>query len=368
MQVRAIRRSCKDPRKVYTTRFQRQCELSPTLLTVQDTVQDTDSRQNKILEVTRYRLKRIKQKLERFKIPVPDLIEDSEGTIWRKGQLLGQGGFARVFRAVREPGKLNKINEIAIKCVKRCKLKPRQLGHWNQEIKIATVVNHCHVVEYLGSFEFKGFSCLTMQLCKKQTLMQLIRRRKRISEGEATYFVRQTIEGLQYLHAKRILHRDIKLGNLFLDKKMQVRIGDFGLAKYFPEGKQETAKTVCGTPNYLAPEIIKRQPYSYAVDVWSLGCVLYALLFGKCPFQTKSIRATYKRILIQPFITDKHSSPALVSLLNCMLHKVPAQRIKSSDLLNHPFFANSKFLIPKALPSLAHYSECKIKQRQPTVQ
>jgi polo-like kinase 1 len=105
---------------------------------------------------------------------------------------------------------------------------------------------------------------------------------------------------LKYLHAHRVIHRDLKLGNLFLSGGMQVKLGDFGLAtKLDFEGERK--RTVCGTPNYIAPEIIENgggnsTGHSYEVDIWSFGVILYTLLVGRPPFETSDVKSTYKKI------------------------------------------------------------------------
>ena len=94
----------------------------------------------------------------------------------------------------------------------------------------------------------------------------------------------QIIAALKYLHTHRIIHRDLKLGNLFLSGKMEIKIGDFGLATKL-EFDGERKRTICGTPNYIAPEILEaKQGHSYEVDIWSLGVVLYTMLIGRPPF------------------------------------------------------------------------------------
>lgn len=106
----------------------------------------------------------------------------------------------------------------------------------------------------------------------------------------------QIVSALQFMHNNRVIHRDLKMGNIFIDEKMDLKIGDFGLAtklEYFDEKK----RTMCGTPNYIAPEIVEGAVgHSYEVDVWSVGVICYAMMFGKPPFQTNEVKMTYKRI------------------------------------------------------------------------
>jgi serine/threonine protein kinase len=125
----------------------------------------------------------------------------------------------------------------------------------------------------------------------------LIKRKRRLTEPEARFYIVEIVRGLKYIHAQNVIHRDLKLGNLMLDSEMGIKIGDFGLAtKVDFQGQRK--KTICGTPNYIAPEILTRSSngHSFEVDVWSLGVVLYTLVVGKPPFQTKSARTTYRRI------------------------------------------------------------------------
>ena len=108
---------------------------------------------------------------------------------------------------------------------------------------------------------------------------------------EARYYLHQIILGLQYIHQKKVIHRDLKLGNLFLTDMMQIKIGDFGLAAQV-NFDGERKRTVCGTPNYLAPELLHQDVgfgktgYSYEVDYWSIGVILYIMLIGKAPFES----------------------------------------------------------------------------------
>jgi len=98
------------------------------------------------------------------------------------------------------------------------------------------------------------------------------------------------------MHQKKVIHRDLKLGNIFLDSNLHVKIGDYGLATTV-DFKGEKKRTVCGTPNYIAPEILDSScGHSYEVDIWSLGVIIYTLLIGKPPFETPDVKITYRRI------------------------------------------------------------------------
>ena len=98
------------------------------------------------------------------------------------------------------------------------------------------------------------------------------------------------------MHANKVIHRDLKLGNLFINDKMQIKIGDFGLATKL-EFDGDRKRTICGTPNYIAPEILEgKNGHSYEVDTWSLGVIIYTLLIGKPPFETSDVKTTYKKI------------------------------------------------------------------------
>ena len=114
------------------------------------------------------------------------------------------------------------------------------------------------------------------------------------------------VSALKYMHAHKVIHRDLKLGNLFLNEKMQIKIGDFGLATKL-EFDGDRKRTICGTPNYIAPEILEgKQGHSYEVDIWSLGVIIYTLLIGKPPFETSDVKTTYKRIKMNAYSFPEH--------------------------------------------------------------
>lgn len=169
------------------------------------------------------------------------------------------------------------------------------------EIKIHRSLHHNNIVGFEHFFEDVENVYILLELCQNQSLNELLRRRKRLHELEVQCYVNQICSAVKYLHSHRVIHRDLKLGNLFLNDKMEVKIGDFGLATKL-EFDGERKRTICGTPNYIAPEVLEgKQGHSYEVDIWSLGVIIYTLIIGKPPFETSDVKTTYKRIRMNAY-------------------------------------------------------------------
>ena len=183
---------------------------------------------------------------------------------------------------------------------------------------------------------------------------EMIKRRKRLTEPEAAYFMRQLLQSVQYLHDNLVIHRDLKLGNLFLDRNMVMKVGDLGLASKL-EHADEKRKTICGTPNYIAPEVIQgdraTRGHSFEVDVWSMGVICYTCLVGRPPYEAKDVKATYQRILANEysFPRDVAVSDNAKDMIRSMLQSNPADRPALEDIAMHPFFLDRT--IPLSLPS-----------------
>lgn len=179
-----------------------------------------------------------------------------------------------------------------------------------------------------------------------------MKRRKKVTECEARYYIAQIVNGLKYLHDNLIIHRDLKLGNLFLDSQMRVKIGDFGLATKLLT-REEKRRTICGTPNYIAPEILEgKEGHSFEVDVWSTGVILYTLLIGKPPFETKDVKTTYKRILANSYSypEDNQINEHAKGLIKHMLQPRPDKRPQLDDVINNSFFTYKGAYFPNSLP------------------
>lgn len=196
------------------------------------------------------------------------------------------------------------------------------------EIKIHKNLSHQNVVKFEHVFEDKENVYILLELCNNQTTNELIRRRKRLTELEIKCYLMQILNGIAYLHQNKVIHRDLKLGNLFLNDHMEVKLGDYGLATKL-EFDGERKRTICGTPNYIAPEILEgKTGHSYEVDFWSVGVIVYTMLVGKPPFETTDVKTTYRRIRSCQYSWPDNIviSPAARSLVTKILQTNPLLR------------------------------------------
>jgi len=270
---------------------------------------------------------------------------------YERGRLLGKGGFARCY-CIQDvaTGKEYACKVVAKESLKRSRAKQKLLT----EIKIHRSLNHDNIVGFYRNFEDETHVYILLELCTKQTLMELVKRRKSLSEDEVRRFGLQIIDATIYLHSQRVIHRDLKLGNLFLthgaDGLPSIRVGDFGLATQL-NFDGEKRQTICGTPNYIAPEILNSktgQGHSYEVDVWSLGCIFYTMLVGHPPFQTRNIKETYRRIRKVTYRFP--SNPAVSDAAKYMIQRIfqidPLQRPTLAQMRQMPFFTGAPFRRP----------------------
>ena len=152
------------------------------------------------------------------------------------------------------------------------------------------------------------------------------------------------------MHAHRVIHRDLKIGNIFIGENMDVKIGDFGLATKL-DFDGEKKRTICGTPNYIAPEVLEgKSGHSYEVDIWSLGVILYTLIIGKPPFETQDVKTTYRRIRMNSYNFPDHVpiSDMARDLIKKILVIDPKQRLTLDEVASHPWLNSNK--IPTSLP------------------
>lgn len=163
------------------------------------------------------------------------------------------------------------------------------------EIKIHCKLRHEHVVQFIDSFNDDKHIYMIQSLCLNHSLRELVKYRGVVSVDECRYFLSQVLKGVDYIHKSKIIHRDLKLSNVLIDGNMQMKIGDFGLAIEFDSPRLKS-KSLCGTTNYLAPEVVDRKGFASGSDIWACGIMAFVLLYGYTPFEEHDAMETYKRI------------------------------------------------------------------------
>ena len=290
---------------------------------------------------------------------IEEKIKDANSQIkirkYTKGKFLGKGGFAHCYEFICQDN--NKV--FAAKVINKENIKIQNFKQkLYSEIKIHKSLHHNQVVAFEHSFEDEKNVYMLLELCQNQSLEELQRRRETLTELEVQCYMIQLIKGLQYLRSHKIIHRDLKLGNLFLTDKMELKLGDFGLATKL-DFDGETKRSILGTPTYMAPEAIDGK-HSYEVDIWAVAIIMYVLLVGKTPFEiddpkmpkNEKINQIKKNIkqMNYKFPEDCKISYVAKRLIRRILVKEPSERPSYEEILLDDFF-NQNSSIPKLLPS-----------------
>lgn len=236
---------------------------------------------------------------------------------------LGEGMAARVYKA-----RHTKLDLIVA-------IKEYNYGvNLSPEAVAAMRCNHPLIVEIYDFFEYNGKAYMLMEYVEGKSLIEHVIEKDILTEEEARNIFVQLLIAVDHLHRKvNLLHRDLKCDNIMIDKNMNIRLIDFG----FSRSIDNLMMTPCGSTQYAAPEILQRQPYTKAVDIWSMGIILYAIVFGFLPFDSDNMNAMVNLILHLDPIIPKSASPELASLVLRMIQKDPKQRITLEEIFNHPW-------------------------------
>ncbi|XP_028994578.1 serine/threonine-protein kinase PLK4 [Betta splendens] len=274
-------------------------------------------------------------------VSIGDKIED-----FKVLTLLGKGSFACVYRAKSVKTGL----EVAIKTIdKKAMHKAGMVQRVTNEVEIHCRLKHPSILELYNYFEDSNYVYLVLEMCHNGEMSRYLKERKMpFGEDEARHFMHQIVKGMLYLHTHGILHRDLTLSNLLLTSNMNIKIGDFGLATQL-KLPNEKHFTMCGTPNYISPEVATRSAHGLESDVWSLGCMFYAFLMGRPPFDTDTVKHTLSKVVLGEYEMPTHISLEAQDLIHHLLQKDPAQRPSLSAVLDHPFMTRSLLVRTKDL-------------------
>lgn len=251
---------------------------------------------------------------------------------------LGKGGFAHVYRArCRRTGIF-----IAIKMIDKALMASAgMIGRVRQEVTIHSRLKHPAILELYTFFEDAHYVYLILELAHNGELAKHFKLGTHgLAEKAAADIFRQVVSGVLYLHTHNIIHRDLSLNNLLLTKDLNVKIADFGLATQL-NGPDEKHVTMCGTPNYISPEVASRELHGLPADVWGLGCMLYTLLVGRPPFHTQHVKTTLNKVINADYKIPPELSLPAQDLLQKLLCKDPTKRITLKEIMDHPFVTNT---------------------------
>uniref|UniRef100_A0A673ANK7 calcium/calmodulin-dependent protein kinase n=1 Tax=Sphaeramia orbicularis TaxID=375764 RepID=A0A673ANK7_9TELE len=252
---------------------------------------------------------------------------------------LGKGAFSVVRRCVKK----STGQEYAAKIINTKKLSARDHQKLEREARICRLLKHPNIVRLHDSISEEGFHYLVFDLVTGGELFEDIVAREYYSEADASHCINQILESVSHIHQHDIVHRDLKPENLLLASKMKgaaVKLADFGLAIEV-QGDQQAWFGFAGTPGYLSPEVLRKDPYGKPVDIWACGVILYILLVGYPPFWDEDQHKLYQQIKAGAYDFPSPEwdtvTPEAKNLINQMLTINPAKRITADQALKHPW-------------------------------
>ncbi|EMS63379.1 Serine/threonine-protein kinase 36 [Triticum urartu] len=201
--------------------------------------------------------------------------------------------------------------------------------------QILRKLKHENIIEMIDAFETPQEFCVVTEFAQGE-LFEVLEDDKCLPEEQVQAIAKQLVKALHYLHSNRIIHRDMKPQNILIGKGSIVKLCDFGFARAM-SANTVVLRSIKGTPLYMAPELVREQPYNHTADLWSLGVILYELFVGQPPFYTNSVYALIRHIVKDPVKYPDNMSANFKSFLKGLLNKLPQSRLSWPALLEHPF-------------------------------
>ena len=259
-------------------------------------------------------------------------------------ETLGTGTFGKVKLGI------SKITgeKFAIKLIEKNKIKtPKEFTRVEREITFLSEMNHINIIKTYEIIQDDLYYYIIMEYCEKGELYDFIVKNKKLKEDDASYFFYQIINGVEYIHSKNVAHRDLKPENLLLTSNKIIKIIDFGLSNYDNSVQNHLLTTPCGSPSYASPEMITGQKYNgISVDIWSIGIILYAMIFGFLPFEDDNNLKLFEKIkkcnVEYPDFGGGCLSVLAKNLIKKILVKDPQKRLNIQQIKEHPFYLKGR--------------------------
>ncbi|KMT02980.1 hypothetical protein BVRB_8g195480 isoform B [Beta vulgaris subsp. vulgaris] len=252
------------------------------------------------------------------------------------GKPLGKGKFGRVYLARDTKSKYI----VALKVIFKEQIEKYRLHHQlRREMEIQMSLRHPNVLRLYGWFHDDDRIFLILEYAFKGELYKELRRSGHLPEKQAATYIASLTEALAYCHDKNVIHRDIKPENLLIDHEGRLKIADFGWSVQ----SRNKRHTMCGTLDYLAPEMVENKAHDYAVDNWTLGVLCYEFLYGVPPFEAENQRDTFRRIMKVDlnFPEAPQVSSEAKDLISRLLVKDSSKRLCLQKILEHPWILNN---------------------------
>ena len=255
---------------------------------------------------------------------------------------IGKGSFAQVYRAYK---KENENEKYAIKVVNINSLKQKIIDNFKLEINILKSISHENIVKLYDTLEKNNIFYLVLDYCDGGDLNKFIKKNKKLSYEYTQFLYQQIVKGMKYLYDNNIIHRDLKSQNILLNTNCIAKITDFGFVTVKDENMM--MNTLCGSPLYMAPEIMKSKSYGANIDLWSAGILLYEMLVGETPFTAENIYSLMKKIEECNIYFPEYISEECQELILSLLKINPNERMTFDDFFNHPFNISEKEKLEK---------------------
>ncbi|XP_019868843.2 aurora kinase A [Aethina tumida] len=249
------------------------------------------------------------------------------------GKPLGKGKFGNVYLAREKQSKFL----VALKVLYKTEIKNYNNQHQvRREIEIQSHLRHKNILKLYAYFHDESRVYIILEYAPNGSVYKALQKQpnKRFSEEIAARFIAQIADALDYCHSKDVIHRDIKPENLLIGTKGEIKIADFGWSVHAPSSKRET---LCGTLDYLSPEMVQGATHNHKVDLWSLGVLCYEFLTGTPPFEDKELNITYKRISTASYTFPEYLSDGAKDLVSKLLVVNPNDRLELGGVLKHPW-------------------------------
>lgn len=254
--------------------------------------------------------------------------------------VIGKGSYAKVLLVKKK----DNDRLYAMKILKKQNVeRKKQENHVKTERDILVGLEDCpFIVKLFYTFQTDKKLYFVLEYCPGGELFNLLQKKRRLSEEQTRFYAAQMILALEHLHKQDIIYRDLKPENVLIDAHGYMKITDFGLSRM--KVKQNDAKSICGTPEYLAPEIILKIGYGKPVDWWTLGNIIYEMLVGIPPFYTNNRQELFEKIKFMSPKYPNYLSSVSKNILDSLLRKDPSKRLGSvrgsDEVKEHPFFDN----------------------------